>query len=119
MELTYIRKGDYLYPNLAVEPEEPVTLGKYGRLREKFLKENRNPAYQALMVEGLLNKHLMEIDQRASEMMDLITRQMAKAEGVTEKLKAEDQMQWVQRMNSIQMRAEESILTDLVYSKQI
>ena len=119
MELTYIRKGDYLYPNLALEPEEPVMLGKYGRLRRTYLKEHRYPAYQALMIEGLLNKHLMEIDQRANETMELLTNQMAKAEGVTEKLKAENQMEWVQWMNNIQMRAEETVLTDLVYSKQI
>ena len=119
MELTYTLKGDYLYPNLALEPEEPMTLGKYGSLRRSFLREHRYPAYQALMVEGLLNKHLMEIDQRANETMELLTSQMAKSEGVTETMKAENQMEWVQRMNNIQMRAEETVLTDLVYSKQI
>lgn len=116
MELTYHRKGDYLFPNLVLEPEEPVILGKYGHLRRTFLKEHRHGVYQALLLEGKLNRHLAEIEESADDYFDSLTAQMAKEEGVTEKLKAQDQMEWVRRMNSIRDRADEIILRELIYS---
>ena len=116
MELTYHREGDYLYPNLVLEPEEPVILGKYGMLRKRYLKEHRTGMYAALLLEGKLNRHLTGIEDEADELLDRLTAQMAKAEGLTEALKAKDQMEWVRRMNNIWERADEMVLHDLIYA---
>ena len=115
MEINYQWKGDYLFPNLVIE-SSPVTYGKYGMLRRNFLKENKKNWYQSMMLTGKLENYLKEIDQQASERMELTVTQMAKAEGVTEKLKAADPMTWVARMNNLRNRAEEIILTELIYS---
>ena len=115
MERTHHRKGDYLYPNLVLEPEEPVVLGKYGHLRKTFLKEHRQGVYQALLLEGRLNMHLAEIDESANDCFDSLITQMAKEEGMNEKLKAQDQMEWVRRMNGIYGRADEIVLRELIY----
>ena len=115
MEISYQRKGDYLFPNLMIE-DSPVTYGKYGMLRKSFLKENKRNWYQSMMLTGKLESHLKEIDETANTRLELMTSQMAKAEGVTERLKAADPMTWVARMNNIRSRAEEIILTDLIYS---
>lgn len=116
MELTYHREGDYLYPNLVLEPEEPVVLGKYGMLRKRYLKEHRAGVYAALLLKGKLNRHLAEIEEEADELFERLIAQMAKAEGLTETLKANDQMEWVRRMNSIWERADEIVLHDLIYA---
>lgn len=115
MSLTYHRKGDYLFPNLVLEPEEPAQLGKYGRMRKEYLKEHRPGTYSELLLEGKLNRHLGEMEEAAHDYFDQLTTQMAKAENVTEALKAENQMEWVQRMNSIRDRADEIILRDFIY----
>ena len=114
MELTYTMQGDYLLPDLTV-PESP-TLGKYGMLRRSYLKDHRDGIYTGMLLTGKLNAHLTEIDRQATEMMERLTAQMAKAQGVTESLKASDQMKWVQMMNNIRSAAEETVLTELVYS---
>ena len=106
MNLTYHRKGDYFFPNLILEPEEPVQLGKYGRIRREYLKEHRPGTYSELLLEGKLNRHLAEMEETAYNYLDRLTAQMAKAENVTEALKAENQMEWVQKMNSIRDRAD-------------
>ena len=113
MELTYRQEGDYLLPNVTV-PESP-RIGKYGMLRRDFLRKHRDPIYTGLLLSGKLNAHLEEIDRAASEMLDRLISQMAEKENVTENLKASDQMLWVQRMNSIQGRAEETVLAELIY----
>ena len=113
MEMTYHRKGDYLFPNLMIE-DSPVSYGKYGMLRRTYLKENKKNWYQSMMLTGKLEKHLEEIDR--TERVTLISTQMAKAEGVTEQMKSENPMAWVAAMNSIQNRAEEIVLQDLIYS---
>ena len=115
MNLTYHRKGDYFFPNLIFEPEEPVQLGKYGRMRREYLKEHRPGTYSELLLEGKLNHHLAEVEETAYDNLDRLTAHMAKAENVTEALKAENQMEWVQRMNSIRDRADEIILRDFIY----
>lgn len=115
MEITYQRKGDYLFPNLMIE-SSPVSYGKYGMLRRQFLKENRKSWYQSLLLSGKLDSHLAEIDEKANERMEQMTEQMAQTENVTEKLKAENPMDWAARMNNIRSRAEEIVLTELVYS---
>lgn len=115
MEITYQRKGDYLFPNLTIE-SSPVRYGKYGMLRRTYLKENRKSWYQSMLLSGKLDRHLEETDQRAGERMEQITAQMAKTMGVTEQLKAMDPLEWTARMNNIRSMAEETVLTELVYS---
>ena len=90
-------------------------VGRYGMLRRRFLRENRNGTYTAMLLTGKLNQHLEEIDRQANEMMETLTAQMAKQEGVNESLKAENQMKWVGLMNNIQAAAEEIVLKELVY----
>ena len=117
MELTYTKCGDYYIPDLVLDgDDEYCPLGKYGRLRETFLREHHHGIYTSMLLTGRLNDHLTEIDRSAGEMMERVIAQMAKAEGVTEALKAADQMAWVQRMNSIRHRVEEIVLHDLVYA---
>lgn len=113
MELTYTKHGDYYLPDL-VAPESPV-ISKYGMLRRKFLREHRDGIYTGMLLTSKLNEHLEEIDRQANEMQERLMRQYAAAEGVTEALKAADQLSWVQAMNSIQNRAEEVVLRELVY----
>ena len=112
---TYTQVGDFLLPNLYIESREEYHIGKYGRIRKRYLKEHRPILFSNLLLSGNLDQHLEEIDRACIERMDLLTRQMAKQEGVTEKLKAADQMEWVRWMNSIQSRAEEIVLNELVY----
>ena len=117
MELTYTKCGDYYIPYLALDGDaEERPLGKYGRLREQYLREHHHGTYTSMLLTGRLNDHLDEIDQSSTEMMERVIAQMAKAEGVTEALKATDQMAWVGKMNSIRHRAEEIVLSDLVYA---
>lgn len=116
MELTYRMEGDYRVPNLTVPEEPPVTLGKYALLRKKYLKQHRKILFTNLLTSCTLNQHLMEIEQTANERMELLTEQMAAAQGVTEQMKAENQMQWVGLMNNIRQAAEETILNDLIYA---
>ena len=115
MEMNYHRQGDYLFPNLMIE-DSPVSYGKYGMLRRTYLKENKKNWYQSMMLTGKLEKHLAEINEAATSRMELITAQIAQSEGVTEQMKATDPLTWVARMNSIQSRAEEIVLAELVYS---
>ena len=114
MAVTYRTEGDYQLPNLTV-PETP-TVGKYGMLRRSYLRNHRNGIYTGMLLSGKLNSHLEEIDRQASEMLESLTAQMAQSQGVTESLKASDQMKWVGLMNSIRASAEEMVLTELVYA---
>ena len=114
MKLTYHQEGEYLMPDL-IPPESPK-IGRFGMQRLEFLRKARRPIYSGLMMNGTLNSHLEEIDQTADEMLERLMDQMAQAEGVTETLKAENQMAWVARMNNIRSRAEELILNDLIYA---
>ena len=116
MELTYHRKGDYLFPNLVIENQTTAHIGKYGMLRKTYLKEHRPNWYQSMLATGKLSWHLAEIDQQANARLQALTSQMARAEGVTETLKENDPMTWIQRMNNIQSRVDEIILTELIYS---
>ena len=112
---TYTRVGDYLLPNLTIDESEQQPIGKYGRMRKRYLKEHRPVLYTNLLVTGNLDQHLAEIDEACKERMELLTRQMASQEGVTEALKVSDQMEWVHGMNSIRSRAEEIVLHELIY----
>ena len=114
MKLRYVKTGDYYIPDLSLH-EENYTIGKCGRLRRNYLKEHRPIIFSNLLLSEKLYQHLAEIDRACADRMDLLTRQMADREGVTEALKAADQFEWVRRMNSIQSRAEEIVLNELVY----
>ena len=116
MGRTYTQVGDYLLPNLTIDESEQQPIGKYGRMRKRYLKEHRPVLYTKLLTTGRLDQHLAEIDETCEERMELLTSQMAKQEGVTEALKAADQMEWVRRMNSIWNRAEEFVSQELIYT---
>ena len=114
---TYRQEGDYLLPNLSLPPDtEQYPLGKYGRMRKQYLKEYRRALYTCMMTDGTLWKHLAEIDRSCNDRLEIIETAMMKQEGVTEALKDADQMEWVRRRNSIRSRAEEAILSELVYA---
>lgn len=112
---TYRQVGDYFIPNITLPDDGEYQIGKYGRMRRSYLKEHRPVLYANLLTSGTLHRHLAEIDQACNERMAIIVSDMARQEDVTEALKAADQMEWVRRMNSIRNRAEEIVLTELVY----
>ena len=114
---TYRQVGDYFIPNLVLPDTGNYQIGKYGRMRRSYLKEHHPILYNNYLLEGTLFKHLAEIDQDCNERMEIVVSAMAKQEGVTEALKAADQMEWVRRMNSIRNRAEEIVLHELVYDQ--
>jgi len=116
MELTYRTEGDYQIPNLTLPAEEAIPLGKYGLLRKRYLKQHRPIRYMNLLTTCMLHQHLADIDQTATERVELLVSQMAERQGVTEQLKAADQMKWVGMMNNIKQAAEESVLNELVYT---
>jgi hypothetical protein len=116
MNLTYEKNGDYMIPMLQMDEQPEGTLTKYGLMRKNYLQEHKKGVYTGLLLKGKLKEHLLTIQEQAEQRMELLTGQMAKQEGVTEKLKAENQMLWVQKMNSIRQAAEEIVLTELVYS---
>ena len=113
---TYRQVGDYFIPNITLPDDGEYQIGKYGRMRRSYLKKYHKIFYNNYVLEGTLFKHLAEIDQACNERIENIVSAMAKQEGVTEALKAADQIEWVRRMNSIRNRAEEIILTELVYA---
>ena len=116
MELTYTKVGDYYIPNLILGNQPDKPLGRYGRMRQKFLEEHYPGTYNRLMLSGKLWTHLADTDTACQERLDTLIPAMAKQEGVTEALKASDQMAWVGCMNNIRNRAEEIILHELVYA---
>ena len=115
MEITYSKYGEYRLPNLVVSWEEP-TYGHFGRMRLKYLKAHRRVTYINLKTSGQLTHHLNEIDREANEMLRLLIEQMAQAQGITEQLKAEDQITWVGAMNNIRSAAEKIVCTDVIYT---
>jgi len=116
MELTYTKCGDYYIPDLVLPDTSEYHIGKYGRMRKQYLEKHHPGIYSGMVLSGKLWPHLAEIDKACNERMEIIVSGMAKAEGVTEALKASDQMEWVRSMNSIRSRAEEIVLHDLVYT---
>ena len=116
MELTYTNQGDYRLPNLAVPEEPEVRLDKYALLRRSYLKEHRRILFTNLLASGKLTKHLLEIEEAVQNRMEQISQAMMKSEGVTEELKASDQMEWIRRVNAIRDSAEEVIRRELIYN---
>lgn len=115
--LWYELHGDYFIPCLALEEATTPPLGIWGRRHLHYLKEHRPVLYTGLMLSGKLHSHLEEIDDHASKLLDQLMEQMAKQQGITEQLKAQDQMAWVQRMSNIRNAAEEIILHELIYGE--
>ena len=112
--IDYVLVGDYYVPDLKL-PEERRPIGHWGRLHQSYLKLYRPILYNELILSGRLHTVLADLNEQAADRLGLIIRQMAEAEGVTETLKAENQMLWVQSMNSIRSRAEEIIKAELIY----
>lgn len=110
---TYHQEGDYFLPDLL--PPESVSVGIWGQRRKHYLKTQREPIYTALLLSGKLDSHLSEVDVQAETMFFQLVKRLAEQEGVTERLKAENQMEWVGRMNGIRNRTEEIIYNELVY----
>jgi len=106
------------YPNLELPEEETPRYGKYGRMRHTYLREHKKAYYTMLLFDGKLVAHLNEIDDAATTQKELITRQMANTQGITEALKAKDQIAWVGAMNNIRNAAEEIVLSELIYRQQ-
>ena len=117
-ELTYTKVGDYLIPDLMLDGEdetEDYPLGKYGMLRETFLKERHHGTYTSMLLTGRLEPHLREIDRQAQEQVDRMVDDLKKQNGVDEEMKIRDQMGWVQAVNSFIAQAEEIVLAEIVY----
>lgn len=115
-QITYSRQGSFYLPDL-LPPQQPSTpLGTYASLRLQYLKQHRRVLYTNLLTTGKLHEHLADIQKTAQSRMEQMTAQMITAEWITEQLKASDQMQWVQRMNNIRVRAQEQVLRELIYN---
>ena len=115
-EITYYKHGDYYLPNLvAPENMKNFELGKYGKLRLRYLKEHKNAEYIILLMDNKLQKHLMEVDKIANERFELLMKQYAEKENITEELKAKDQLKWVGLMNNFKNTAEEIVFNEIIY----
>jgi len=112
--ITYTERDGRLYPDLTLPNQSSEDIGRFGRMRLRYLKEHRKAYYSLLCMKLELNDHLRNINRQALEQIELITAQLAKAEGVTEELKARDQLGWVQTMNSCKARAEEIVIKEIV-----
>ena len=116
MELTYTQVNEYNIPVLALPPQLESTLNRWGRARLNYLRKHKPLIHAHMMTQCLLWPHLLETQETAVARIDLLTAQMAEAQGVTEELKAHDQMGWLGRMNNIRASAEETVMRELVYS---
>ena len=114
MGITYTKHGDYYYPDLTLPHEPTGDIGRFGRMRKKYLKEHQPDTFALMLMENTLTQHLIDIDREANEQIDVITSQLACAEGVTEDLKARDQLEWIRAMNSCRARAEELVIREIV-----
>ena len=113
--IEYIRKGDYYIPNLVMTPRKNIRIGRYGRMRARFLKENKKAEYSIMLIDNTLQDHLIEVDRTANERYNLLMKQFAERENITEELKAHNQMEWVKMMNNIKNSVEEIILKELIF----
>ena len=114
MELTYTKTGNYLIPDLVMDPQPEGEIGIWGWRRKRFLKEHRKGTYNAMLMNGTLTQHLIDTNETALDMMETLVKQMAASEGVTEALKRRDQMAWVGAMNNIRARADEIVRAELI-----
>ena len=117
MKITYREVNGYLIPNLKLPPEEAnVRLGKWGMMYKSHLEKHRSALFNSLLIKGKLYQHCAEVERQANEMYDILIEQMKESEGVTEDLKEQDQLKWVQMMENIQQRAIEIVCKELIYS---
>ena len=114
MNLTYEKCGDYLIPNIIPEPEPEGELRKFGLMRKHYLKKCKSGIYQGMILSGKLKEHLLMVQEQAELQFDVLGEQMAEREGVTEQLKEENQLLWVQKMNNIRARAEEIVSEEII-----
>lgn len=115
--LTYRTVGDFRIPNLTLPHEETnIILGKWGMLYKEYLLNHKKAVFSTLLAEGKLYQHCAEVEKQARDMFDALVEQMKESEGVTEHLKEQDQLEWVQRMNNIQQRVNEIVCTELIYT---
>ena len=114
MDITYTKHGDYYYPDLELPHQLTNDIGRFGRMRKKYLREHQPDTFALMLMENTLMQHLIDIDREANEQIDFITFQLAQAEGVTEEIKARDQLEWIRRMNSCRARAEELVIREIV-----
>ena len=112
---TYTRVGDFLIPDLVMDPQPEGEIGVWGWRRKRYLKEHKKGVYNAMLLNGTLTQHLIDTNAAAMDMLESLVRQMTTAEDVTEELKRRDQLGWVRRMNSIRNRAEEIARNELIY----
>ena len=115
MNLTYEKCGDYLIPNIIPDPEPEGELRKFGLMRNHYLKEYKSGIYQGMVLNGNLKEHLLMMQEQTELQFDVLVEQMAEREGVTEQLKEENQLLWVQKMNNIRARAEEIVREEIIY----
>ena len=113
---TYTQVGDYLLPDLKLPEEDQQPIGVWGQRHWRYLKEHRRATYATLLTSGKLNGYLADIDRQAEELFSRLVKQMAEAEGITEHLKADNQMEWVRRMNNIRNRFMEVVDSDQIYT---
>ena len=116
MNITYRIVGDYQIPNITLSPEDSKPIGRWGIAHRDYLRHNKSVKFNSMLMTGTLFSHLAEINTQAEEMFSRLVEQMAKAEGITEQLKDQNQLEWIQRMNNIQQRAKEIVLNELVYN---
>lgn len=115
--ISYRRVGDYLIPNLNIPPEEAkIRLGKWGMMHKSYLEKHKKALFSSLLIEGKLYQHCAAIEKQANEMYDIIVEQLKESEGVTEKLKENNQWEWIRKINNIQQRAREVVCTELIYT---
>lgn len=117
MDVTYTTVGNIQIPDLVMDAQPEGSIGKYGRMRKRYLEEKHDGTFTALVLSGKLTEHLLDVDHTAREQLETTIRQLASAEGVTEQLKAENQMEWLRRMNTIRARAEEIVIREVVYGE--
>ena len=117
MKITYTKKGDYYIPNIVTPVDEypNYVIGKYGRLRAKYLKENKKVEYSLMLIDGTLRKHLVETDMQCKERIDTLINELKQQENVSEDLKNTNPLAWVGAMNNIRNRAEDIVLNELIY----
>jgi len=115
-EITYSKIGDYLIPNLVLSEPEEYQIGVWGQRRLNYLKKHKRIFYTNLLTSCKLDEHLAEVDKQANDRLDLIIKQMAEKQGITEQLKAQNQMAWVGAMNNIKVCAEEVVLNEMIYN---
>lgn len=115
-KITYTQQGDFLLPDLKLPEQPKVEIGIFGKRHLRYLERNRKILYTNMLTKGNLTAYLTDIDEQAENMFDQLVRQLAEREGVTEQLKANNQMLWVKKMNSIRNRAEEIVNHELIYS---